>query len=159
MATRVKNVKGGKLAISDNTAVLLQNMGAALGDAASDVAEIAVEAVQTQILYGYNEPHGRPPHTEIVETGALFDSIGASVKRESENLYTVEVGTKIPYAVYVHEGYTQKDGQRFKGKDGNWYTTKGRTIAGRPFLTDGLAAASSEIEKAIAAAVQAKIGK
>lgn len=118
-------------------------------EAAKAAAEIAVESVQEKILYGYNDLHGRPPHTEIVDTGALFDSIEADAKKVSQNIETVSVGTDVPYAKYVHEGYTQPAGLRFKGKDGNWYTTKGGKIKGRPFLRDGLMSAKEDLTDAV----------
>lgn len=94
--------------------------------AMQDAAEIAVEAIQNQILYGYNTPHGKDGHTEIVDTGRLFDSITAEVEKTSENAWTTTAGASsqagrmepVDYAVYVHEG-----------------TAK---LEGRPFITDAL---------------------
>lgn len=119
------------------------------GEAAEKEAEIAVESVQYKILYGYNELHGRPPHTEIVDTGALYDSIQADIRKSSQNVVSVEVGTNLHYAKYVHDGYTQPAGLIFKGKDGNWYTTKGGRIKGRPFITDGLDDAKEDLIDAV----------
>nr|MBR4281669.1 HK97 gp10 family phage protein [Clostridia bacterium] len=119
-----------KVTFRDYSDVVLRRMQGALGDASSRVVEIAVESVQEKMLYGYHDVHGDPPHTEIVDTGRLFDSIEGQVKRSSSNTYTVEVGTNVEYAKYVHEG-TYK-------------------LKGRPFITDGLTAAKGDIEKAIA---------
>lgn len=133
---------------------ILRRMRGNIKSAASDIATIAVEAVQEKILWGYSELHGKPPHKEIVDTGALFDSIEAQVKQINASYFQTTVGTDIPYAKYVHEGYTQPAGLRFKGKDGNWYTTKGGKINGRPFIKDGLDAASADLEKAIKEAIK-----
>ena len=89
------------------------------------LVEALPEAVQKQILYGYNTPHGPDGHTEIVDTGRLFDSIAAEVQRASQNVYTVNVGTNVPYAKYVHNG-TYK-------------------LESRPFITDGVLGAQDTI--------------
>lgn len=95
-------------------AAIRNNAEAALAAA----GEIGVEAVQEKMLYGYNTPHGADGHTEIVDTGRLFDSITSVVSRESQNLVSVAVGTNVEYAVYVHEG-TYK-------------------LESRPFIRDGM---------------------
>lgn len=114
----------------DNSDFILRRMGDNIRDAADSVGEIAVEAVQNQILYGYKEPHGNPPHTEIVDTGRLFDSVSANVANVSSNAFTVEVGAGTHYAKYVHDG-----------------TSK---LNGRPFITDGLLKARPDIKKLLA---------
>lgn len=135
-----------------NIDIVLRTIRSNNEEAAKRAGEIAVESVQMQMLYGYHELHGMPPHTEIVDTERLFDSIAAEVMRSSQNAYTVQVGTDVPYAKYVHEGYTQPAGLRFQGKDGQWYTTKGGRIKGRPFIADGLNAARDDLENAIGTA-------
>lgn len=82
------------------------------------IGEAAVESVQEQMLYGYHTPHGPDGHTEIVDTGRLFDSIRAEVQKVSQNTFTVNVGTDVEYAQYVHDG-TYK-------------------LEARPFITDGV---------------------
>ena len=87
------------------------------------IGEAAVEGVQERMLSGYHTPHGPDGHTEIVDTGALFDSITADVQKESQNLYTVNVGVPAGtkpagYVQYVH--------------DGTW------KLEARPFLADGV---------------------
>lgn len=146
----------GRVIFRDYSTSVLRRVRDGSKIAADHIALIAVEAVQSQMLWGYNDIHGPPgeEHTEIVDTGRLFDSITASVNRVTAGIYQTVVGTDVPYAVYVHEGYTQPKGLRFRGRDGNWYTTKGRTIAGRPYITDGLAAAQSDIEAAIRTAIR-----
>ena len=83
-------------------------------DAAEKLHDKLVDWVQYQILYGYNEPHGADGHTEIVDTGHLFDSIDADVKKDSQNTFTVSVGAKdTPYAIYVHNGTHKLHGRKF----------------------------------------------
>lgn len=132
-----------------NIDIVLRTIRSNNEEAAKRAGEIAVESVQMQMLYGYKDVHGNPPHTEIVDTGRLFDSITAEVRKVSQNTFTVDVGTDVPYAPYVHDGYTQPAGLRFQGKDGQWYTTKGGRIKGRPFITDGLNEARDDLENAI----------
>lgn len=102
----------------DNSAIVLRQIGTNSKAAMDAAGEAMVEAVQEKMLYGYHDMHGQPPHTEIVDTGRLFESIQAAVKRDSQNAYSTEVGTDVPYAIYVHEG-TYK-------------------LRGRPFITDGV---------------------
>lgn len=120
----------------DNSVEILKRMRGALGDSAEEVKEILVEAVQEKILYGYHDRHGSDGHTEIVDTGRLFDSIKADVKRESQNTYTVTVGATgdTPYAIYVHQGT--------------------RKLKGRPFIRDGI----EESRPRVRAAMEKNIG-
>ena len=97
----------------DNTEIVLNALASATKEGAQKMADCAVESVQYQILYGYKDPHGKDGHTEIVDTGALFDSINGDVKRQSQNLYTITVGTDRPYAVYVHNGTRYLKARRF----------------------------------------------
>ena len=110
----------------DNTELVLNALASATKEGAQKMADTAVESVQYQILYGYKDPHGDDGHTEIVDTGALFDSIKGDVKRQSQNLYTITVGTDRPYAVYVHNGT--------------------RYLKARRFITDGINRARGDME-------------
>lgn len=110
----------------DNTELVLNALASATQEGAQKMADTAVEAVQYQILYGYKDPHGKDGHTEIVDTGALFDSIKGDVKRQSQNLYTITVGTDRKYAVYVHNGT--------------------RRLKARRFITDGINKARGDME-------------
>lgn len=110
----------------DNTELILNALASATADGAQKMADCAVESVQNQILYGYKDPHGKDGHTEIVDTGALFDSIEGDVQRQSQNLYTITVGTDRPYAVYVHNGT--------------------RYLKARRFITDGINKARGDME-------------
>lgn len=116
----------------DNTELILNALASATAEGAQKMADTAVESVQYQILYGYKDPHGEDGHTEIVDTGALFDSIKGDVKRQSQNLYTIIVGTNQPYAVYVHNGTRNSDG-----------TIK---LKARRFITDGINKARGDME-------------
>ena len=110
----------------DNTELVLNALASATADGAQKMADCAVDSVQYQILYGYKDQHGKDGHTEIVDTGALFDSIKGDVKRQSQNLYTITVGTDRPYAVYVHNGT--------------------RYLKARRFITDGINRARGDME-------------
>ena len=110
----------------DNTELVLDALASATKEGAQKMADCAVDSVQYQILYGYKDPHGKDGHTEIVDTGALFYSIKGDVKRQSQNLYTITVGTDRPYAVYVHNGT--------------------RYLKARRFITDGINRAREDME-------------
>ena len=110
----------------DNTELILNALASSTKEGAQKMADCAVDSVQYQILYGYKDPHGKDGHTEIVDTGALFDSIKGDVKRQSQNLYTITVGTDRPYAVYVHNGT--------------------RYLKARRFITDGINRARGDME-------------
>lgn len=112
----------------DNSDIVLKAAARATREAAGKMAEIARDAVQYQILYGYKDPHGKDGHTEIVETGRLFDSIEAKVSIASQNTCGVTVGTDVPYAKYVHEGT--------------------RKLKARRFIRDGLTKANKKLEQA-----------
>ena len=111
----------------DHSAVVLRKIGTNSKTAMDNVAEMLVEAVQEKILYGYKDVHGNPPHTEIVDTGKLFESITAEVKRDSQNAYSTPVGANTKYAKYVHDG-----------------TSK---LKGRPFVRDGVMSRQKEMQK------------
>ena len=113
----------------DHSTEVLRRVRGNLKNAAVDVGDIARDAVQMKMLYGYNDVHGNPPHTEIVDTGRLFDSIEGQVKAVNANVYQTSVGTDVPYAEYVHEGTSR--------------------LKGRPFITDGILDSRDEIQAAI----------
>lgn len=118
----------------DHSTEVLRRVRGNLKNAAVDVGDIARDAVQMKMLYGYNDVHGNPPHTEIVDTGRLFDSIEGQVKAVNANVYQTSVGTDVPYAVYVHEGTSR--------------------LKGRPFITDGILDSREEIQTAIREALR-----
>ena len=111
----------------DHSTVVLRKIGTNSKTAMDNAAEMLVEAVQEKILYGYKDVHGNPPHTEIVDTGKLFESITAEVKRDSQNAYSTTVGANTKYAKYVHDG-----------------TSK---LKGRPFVRDGVMSRQKEMQK------------
>lgn len=102
----------------DNSTIILGKLDNACMDAAKKMCKELVDAVQYKMLYGYDEPHGPDGHTEIVETGRLFDSIQAAAKKVSQNAVDVVVGTDVFYAVFVHNGT--------------------RKLKGRPFISDAM---------------------
>ena len=118
----------------DHSTEVLRRVQGNLKKAAIDVGDIARDAVQEKMLWGYHDVHGNPPHTEIVDTGRLFDSIEGQVKAVNANVYQTSVGTDVPYAEYVHEG-TYK-------------------LKGRPFITDGIMEIREEIQTAIREALR-----
>lgn len=120
----------------DNSTIILRKLSFAMDNVAEEVKETLIESVQDKILYGYNEPHGEDGHTEIVDTGRLFDSIDAQVKRVSQNAIDIKVGStgETNYAVYVHEG-TYK-------------------LNGRPFITDGVEAQTDNIKAIMTAGLR-----
>ena len=93
-----------KYTVKSNVDLVMQQLSANAASTMNRCGEIAVEAIQNQMLYGYGTPHGPDGHTEIVDTGRLFDSIQATVTRVSQNLVTAEAGTNVEYAGYVHNG-------------------------------------------------------
>lgn len=111
----------------DNSNEVLRRMRGAMEDSAQEVKDRLIEAVQEKILYGYKDRHGKDGHTEIVDTGRLFDSIDAQVRKVSQNLIETTVGATgdTPYAVYVHQGT--------------------RKLKGRPFITDAINDSRREI--------------
>lgn len=118
----------------DHSTEVIRRVQGNLKKAAIDVGDIARDAVQEKMLWGYHDVHGNPPHTEIVDTGRLFDSIEGQVKAVNANVYQTSVGTDVPYAEYVHEG-TYK-------------------LKGRPFITDGIMESREEIQSAIREALR-----
>ena len=123
----------------DNSDIVLRKVGTNSRNAMDKAAEIMVESIQEKILYGYHDVHGNPPHTEIVDTGRLFDSIKAQVRRTSQNAYATEAGTDVPYAIYVHDGT--------------------RRLKGRPFITDGILAAQPELKEILSDELKQGFGK
>lgn len=127
------------MVFKDNSAVVLRQIGTNSQTAMDKAATMLVEAVQEKMLYGYHTAHGRPPHTEIVDTGRLFESIQASVKRDSQNAFSVDVGTDVPYAIYVHDGTTR--------------------VESRPFITDGVMGKQKELRELLSTDLSAGFGK
>lgn len=114
----------------DNTAIVLRKIDANALKAMDAVAEVLVEAVQDKMLYGYHTPHGKDGHTEILESGDLFDSIQAIPHKVSQNTYGARVGSDLNYAGYVHDGT--------------------RKLVGRPFIRDGVLDAGDRIREVLA---------
>lgn len=98
----------------DNSTQVFKAVIGQMDDAADQLKQELVEAVQTKMLYGYKDRHGPDGHTEIVDTGRLFDSIDANVQRVSQNAVDIEVGSNdVPYAIFVHNGTRKLKGRPF----------------------------------------------
>lgn len=127
------------MVFKDNSAVVLRKIGTNSQTAMQNAADMLVEAVQEKMLYGYHTPHGRPPHTEIVDTGRLFESIQAAVKRDSQNAFSVDVGTDVEYAQYVHDGTSR--------------------VESRPFIRDGVMGKQKELKELLSTDLSAGFEK
>lgn len=127
------------MVFKDNSAVVLRKIGTNSQTAMQNAADMLVEAVQEKMLYGYHTPHGRPPHTEIVDTGRLFESIQAAVKRDSQNAFSVDVGTDVEYAQYVHDGTSR--------------------VESRPFIRDGVLGKQKELKELLSTDLSAGFEK
>ncbi len=113
----------------DHSDVVLHQLEANMEALGGDLTDEVVEMIQDKMLYGYGDPHGPDGHTEIVDTGKLFDSVGAEVTKSSQNTLTVTGGANTDYAKYVHEG-THK-------------------LKGRPFIRDALMDNQDQIQQMI----------
>lgn len=116
-----------KIDFQSNADIVLDKFSDATEEAVENAKEIAVESVQYQMLYGYKDRHGKDGHTEIVDTGALFDSLKGMIVRASQNAYTISVGSPLKYAKFVHNG-----------------TSK---LKARPFIRDGIMRKRKEIKE------------
>ena len=122
--------------VKDHRDLVFKQLEANAETAMQQLKELLPEKIQYQMLYGYHTPHGADGHTEIVDTGALYDSITADYEKESQNLYAVSAGVPVgtipaEYAGFVHNG-----------------TSK---IEPRPFITDAFMAAQEEAAEIFAA--------
>lgn len=121
--------------LKDNSAIVFRQLNSNATQTMDKLVEVLVEAVREQMLYGYHTPHGADGHTEIVDTGALYDSITADWEKQSQNLYSLNVGVpsgSVPagYVDFVHNG-----------------TNK---LEPRPFITDGVLNAQETIKQVCA---------
>lgn len=114
---------------------VIQRMLEADADAACKAVEgIAVDAVLDQMLYGYSTPHGPDGHTEIVDTGRLYNSITSDSRKVSSHVWEVTVGASsqagrmedVGYVDYVHNGTAR--------------------LEARPFITDALTDQETQTE-------------
>lgn len=106
--------KGGfSFTLKNDVNIVTDKVNGNLDDIAETLKEKTVEWIQEKMLYGYHDPHGPDGHTEIVDTGATFDSVGATVKRASQNTFTVSAGVTTDYAVFVHNGTRKLKGRPF----------------------------------------------
>lgn len=101
----------------DHSDIVLSQMTANSAETMAAVGEALVESVQQKMLYAY--------YREPIDTGRLFDSIEAEARRVSSNTYETTVGSKVPYAGYVHEGTSR--------------------MRGRPYIRDGVFDAQEKV--------------
>lgn len=118
--------------LKDNRNLVFRQIDQNAENSMEQLKELLQESVQEQMLYGYHTPHGADGHTEIMDTGALFDSITADWEKQSQNLYVVNVGVPAGtkpagYVDFVHNG-TYK-------------------LEARPFITDGVLNAQEEAKE------------
>lgn len=105
---------GNNFTFVDNSTQILKKTVKSFDRSAKQLRTDLRNAVQMKILYGYKDPHGPDRHTEIVDTGRLFDSIDAEVKRVSQNAVDIRVGSNdVPYAVWVHNGTRKLKARHF----------------------------------------------
>lgn len=117
---------GFSFTVKNDVNVVTDKVNGNLDDIADALKEKCVEWIQEKILYGYHDPHGPDGHTEIVDTGATFESTDADIKRASQNAFTVSAGVKTDYAVFVHNGT--------------------RKLKGRPFVRDAMIEHTNDIK-------------
>lgn len=125
--------------VVDNREKVMHGLYDQMGDAANEIKETVLDSVLWQMLHGYNEPHGEDGHTEIYDTGRLYESIEAKVDEvynsgfgmniSNNKSFRITVSTNTEYASYVHQG-----------------TSK---LHGRPFITDGINRQTYNIEQIV----------
>ena len=110
-----------KVTLTDNSAQVLAKLSANKSAALQAMGVKAVGLTVQKMQSGY----GRP----IRRTGDLMRSIAYEVENSEKN--TVDVGSNLEYAPFVHEGTSR--------------------MAGRPYLRDALQDGSDDLEKVCAA--------
>lgn len=83
-----------------HTEEILSRLSQSVSDALDAAGQVAVTAVQQQMLSGYARP--------IRDTGALMESITYALDGS-----TVHIGTPLPYAEAVHDGTARTSGRPF----------------------------------------------
>lgn len=114
-----------KVNFASHLDVILEKTAHAMDKSGDDLSQYLVEIVQEEILYGYSKP--------IVDTGALFDSIKAEVQMASQNTYTVNAGSNLHYAKYVHNGTSKMKARPFIRSAFNKNQAKIKEIMTDPF--------------------------
>lgn len=121
--------------LKDNRNLVYRQIEENAEECLRQLVELLPEKVQYQMMYGYHTPHGADGHTEIVDTGALFDSVTADWEKQSQNLFVTNVGVPAgtppaAYVAFVHNG-TYK-------------------LEARPFITDGVLIAQEDAKQIFA---------
>lgn len=102
--TRTKNTE-----FIDHRAEILAALNESVSAAANAIGEEAVGAVVYQMESGYIDP--------VRDTGDLMRDVNYQAT-DTQNGVIVTVGNGLKYAPFVHDGYQQKRGLKFKTKDG-----------------------------------------
>lgn len=118
----------------DHSDIVLKKLAGNAKQAVELTGKLLVEKAQEKMMYGYHDPHGADGHTEIVDTGKLFDSMDSRAEKTSQNAYEAVVGSDVPYLKFVHEGT--------------------RKLKGRPFITDAMMDNQDEIKQTMADALK-----
>lgn len=106
---------------TSNLDIIVKTIDGNAPKACESVEELAVEAIQYRMLYGYHTPHGKDGHTEIVDTGRLYDSITGDHEKKDAHSWLIRIGASpeagrkenVDYAVFVHEGTSRLEARRF----------------------------------------------
>ena len=123
--------------VVDNREKVMHALYSQMKEASEEIKETVLDSVLWQMLHGYNEPHGEDGHTEIYDTGRLYESMNAKVDEvfnsgfgitlSNNKSFRITVSTDTEYASYVHNGTTR--------------------LKGRPFITDGINRQTYNIEQ------------
>ena len=112
---------GVKWSMWDNSSQVYTKVGEASTSAMEECGKLLVEKIKDKMKNGYHEPHGKDGHTEIYDTGKLYNSVRYEVHPTKNHIATVTVGTDMsatnrsgkPYSIYVHEGTYKLHGRPF----------------------------------------------
>lgn len=110
-----------RIQLNDHSEAVLAQMDANVERALTAMGIKAVGLIVKQMESGYGKP--------IRRTGDLMRSIAYEVENSGKN--TVDVGSNLEYAPFVHEGTSR--------------------MAGRPYLRDALQDGSDDLEQVCAA--------
>lgn len=123
----------GNYRLVSNLAAVQARLSRNADSAIKAAGKMGVDAICDTMLHGYHTPHGKPPHTEIYDTGALYESIDhGDPYKSDDNVVSIDVGTEgIPYAGYVHNGTS--------------------LVESRPYIRDGINDHLDDLQDAIVA--------
>lgn len=110
-----------KWSMWNNEVQVYNRVGEASTEAMDAVGKFLVEKIKDKMMNGYHEPHGPDGHTEIYDTGKLYESVTYEVHPTKNHVATLTVGTDMsavnrsgkPYSFWVHEGTSRLHGRPF----------------------------------------------